>query len=329
VRTLITAALAAAAVSAGVGLVALPILRRLKVGQPIRSDGPQSHLSKQGTPTLGGVTFIFAVAAMCFTVGLPYIKNRDYTALLPLALSMIYGVIGFIDDLEKLRKKQNLGLTASQKFVLQLAIAVAFVLLVRLTGSLTPNLYIPFVGVSIPLPEPVYLAFAAFVIVAEVNGANLTDGADGLLTGVTIPIAVCFAAISLKSGSGGAGIYSAALAGGLLGFLPFNFHPARMFMGEAAAQFIGGSVAALAFVLDMPLILITLGFIYFVEALSDVIQVGWYKLSHGKRFFKMAPIHHHFELCGWNEYKLFFVFAGVSAAFAVISYWAVRMRYSI
>jgi phospho-N-acetylmuramoyl-pentapeptide-transferase len=329
VRTLAAAAAVAAAASALSGLVTLPVLRRLKAGQSIREDGPPGHLSKQGTPILGGVTFIFAAALVCFTVGLPNIRGGDYTALLPLALAAIYGAIGFIDDIEKLRKKRNLGLTASQKFILQLAIAVAFVLLVRLEGHLTPNLYIPFVNVSIPLPEPLYLAFAAFVIVAEVNGANLTDGADGLLTGVTVPVAVCFAAIGLVSGSGGAGIYAAALAGGLLGFLPFNFHPARMFMGETGAQFIGGSVAALAFVLDMPLILITLGFVYFLEALSDVIQVGWFKLSRGKRFFKMAPIHHHFELCGWSEYKLFFAFTGVSAAFAVISYLAARLRYSV
>ncbi|MDR2420740.1 MAG: phospho-N-acetylmuramoyl-pentapeptide-transferase [Oscillospiraceae bacterium] len=328
-RTLAAAAAVAAAASALSGLVTLPVLRRLKAGQSIREDGPPGHLSKQGTPILGGVTFIFAAALVCFTVGLPNIRGGDYTALLPLALAAIYGAIGFIDDIEKLRKKRNLGLTASQKFILQLAIAVAFVLLVRLEGHLTPNLYIPFVNVSIPLPEPLYLAFAAFVIVAEVNGANLTDGADGLLTGVTVPVAVCFAAIGLVSGSGGAGIYAAALAGGLLGFLPFNFHPARMFMGETGAQFIGGSVAALAFVLDMPLILITLGFVYFLEALSDVIQVGWFKLSRGKRFFKMAPIHHHFELCGWSEYKLFFAFTGVSAAFAVISYLAARLRYSV
>jgi phospho-N-acetylmuramoyl-pentapeptide-transferase len=329
VRTLAIAAAVAAAASAGSGFVALPVLRRLKAGQSIRQDGPPGHLSKQGTPILGGVTFIFATALVCFAVGLPNMRGGDFTALLPLALASVYGVIGFIDDVEKLRKKRNLGLTASQKFLLQLAIAVAFVLLVRLTGNLAPNLYIPFVNVSLPLPEPLYLAFAAFVIVAEVNGANLTDGADGLLAGVTLPVAACFAAIALASGADGAGIYASALAGGLLGFLPFNFHPARMFMGETGAQFIGGSVAALAFVLDMPLILITLGFIYFLEALSDVIQVGWFKLSRGKRFFKMAPIHHHFELCGWSEYKLFFVFAGVSAAFAAVSYLAARLRYPV
>ncbi|MDR1328987.1 MAG: phospho-N-acetylmuramoyl-pentapeptide-transferase [Oscillospiraceae bacterium] len=332
-NTLITAFAIAFAAAAASVFVALPILRRLNAVQHIRQDGPASHLAKQGTPILGGVTFIFAVALVSFTVGLPNIKRGDYTALLPLALAAVYGVIGFIDDIEKLRKKHNLGLTASQKFILQLVIALAFVLLVRAAGNLTPNLYIPFANITVPLPEPVYLAFAAFVIVAEVNGANLTDGADGLAAGVTLPIAVCFAAISLLGGAAGglkasgAGIYSAAFAGGLLGFLLFNMHPAKLFMGETGAQFIGGSVAALAFVLDMPLILITLGFVYFIEALSDVIQVGWFKLSHGKRFFRMAPIHHHFELSGWSEYKLFFVFTGVSAAFAILSYFGVRMRY--
>jgi phospho-N-acetylmuramoyl-pentapeptide-transferase len=330
VSLLITSFAVAFAVTVVITIIILPVLRRMKAGQAIRSDGPQSHLSKQGTPTFGGVTFITAITIVSLTVGLPALRSGDYTALLPLALALVYGVIGFIDDFEKQKKKQNLGLTAAQKFLLQLVIAVVFVLLVRLSGNLTPNLYIPFVNISIPLPEPLYLAFAAFVIVAEVNGANLTDGADGLLSGVTIPIAVCCAAISmLGAKASGAGVYSSALAGGLVGFLVFNMHPAKVFMGDTGAQFIGGSVAALAFVLDMPLVLITLAFVYFVEALSDVIQVGWFKISGGKRVFRMAPIHHHFELGGWNERKLFFVFTAVSILFAVISFFAVRQRYLI
>ena len=317
-------------VTAIIGLFLVPFLRRAKAGQSIREDGPKSHLSKAGTPSMGGFMFIIAIAVVGLVLTLPKMRDGDYSFLLVLVFALVYAVIGFVDDLEKLKKKQNLGLTAKQKFLLQLVIAVAFVLLLRLFKFVTPNLYIPFVNTSIPLPEPVYLVFAAFVIVAEVNGANLTDGADGLVSGVTLPIAVACAAISLLTGVvTGAGIFSAALVGGLLGFLLFNFHPARVFMGDTGAQFLGGAVAALAFILDVPLLLVLLGFIYFVEALSDVIQVTYYKATHGKRFFKMAPIHHHFELSGWSEYKIFFSFTFVSAVFCAVAYFAVKMRYLV
>jgi phospho-N-acetylmuramoyl-pentapeptide-transferase len=316
--------------TAAIGTFLVPYLRRVKAGQSIREDGPKWHKKKQGTPTLGGIMFIAAIAITGLALTWPMMLDGDFTFLFVFVFALVFAVIGFIDDYEKLKKKQNLGLTSKQKFLLQLVIAIVFVLLLRLFGITTPNLYIPFVNVSIPLPEPLYLVFAAFVIVAEVNGANLTDGADGLASGVTLPIAVACAAISLLAGGlTGAGIFSAALAGGLLGFLLFNFHPAKVFMGDTGAQFLGGAVAALAFVLDMPVVLILLGIIYFLEALSDVIQVAYFKLTHGKRFFKMAPLHHHFELSGWNEYKLFFAFTGVSAVFCAIAYFAVRLRYSI
>ena len=321
---------AAFGVTAVIGLFLVPFLRRVKAGQSIREDGPKSHLTKAGTPSMGGFMFIIAITVVGLVLTLPMMKNGDFSFLLVLAFALVFAGIGFVDDLEKLKKKQNMGLTAKQKFLLQLVIAVVFVLLLRLFNFVTPNLYIPFANVSLPLPEPVYLVFAAFVIVAEVNGANLTDGADGLASGVTLPIVVACAAISLLAGVvTGAGIFAGALAGGLLGFLLFNFHPARVFMGDTGAQFLGGAVAALAFVLDVPLLLILLGFIYFVEALSDVIQVTYYKATHGKRFFKMAPIHHHFELSGWNEYKIFFAFSFVSAVFCAVAYFAVRLRYSV
>lgn len=327
---LLIAFVVAFAASAVMGLVAVPALRKLKAGQSIREDGPRWHMSKQGTPTMGGIIFIFGIAVACFTVGMPRLREGDLTHLFPLAFGLLFAVIGFIDDFEKLRRKQNLGLTAWQKLLLQIAAALVFVYLLRFYGNLTPNLYIPFFNVTKPLNEPVYFVFAAFVIVAEVNAANLTDGVDGLLSGVTIPIAVCFAAISLlTSAAVGGGIFAAAMTGALLAFLLFNFHPAKVFMGDTGSLFIGGSVAALAFVFDIPLVLITLGIVYLIEALSDVIQVAYFKLTKGKRFFKMAPLHHHFEMCGWSEYKLFFVFSTVSAIFAVISYFAVRGRYMI
>ena len=318
------------AASALMGLVAVPMLRRLKAGQSIREDGPRWHMSKQGTPIMGGIIFIFGIAVACFTIGMSRLREGDLTHLFPLAFGLLFAGIGFADDFEKLRRKQNLGLTAWQKLILQIVAALVFVFLVRLQGNLTPNLFIPFVNVTIPLSEPVYFIFAAFVIVAEVNAANLTDGVDGLLSGVTIPIGICFAAISLLGTVAvGAGIYAAALVGGLLAFLLFNFHPAKVFMGDTGSLFIGGSVAALAFVFDIPLVLITLGIVYLIEALSDVIQVVYFKATKGKRFFKMAPLHHHFEMCGWSENKLFVVFTVFSAVFAVISYLAVRGRYML
>jgi len=318
------------AASALMGLVAVPALRRMKAGQSIREDGPRWHMSKQGTPIMGGIIFIFGIAVACFTIGMPRLREDDMTHLFPLAFGLLFAGIGFADDFEKLRRKQNLGLTAWQKLILQIVAALVFVFLVRLQGNLTPNLFIPFANVTIPLSEPVYFVFAAFVIVAEVNAANLTDGVDGLLSGVTIPIGICFAAISLLGTVAvGAGIYAAALVGGLLAFLLFNFHPAKVFMGDTGSLFIGGSVAALAFVFDIPLILITLGIVYLIEALSDVIQVVYFKVTKGKRFFKMAPLHHHFEMCGWSENKLFVVFTVFSAVFAVISYLAVRGRYML
>jgi phospho-N-acetylmuramoyl-pentapeptide-transferase len=173
------------------------------------------------------------------------------------------------------------------------------------------------------LPEPVFVIFTAFVAIATVNAVNITDGVDGLATGVTIPVAVCFAAISILLYKTALGLFAAALTGGLVAFLIFNFHPAKVFMGDTGSHFIGGAVCAMAYACDMPLILILLGFVYLVETLSDIIQVTYFKLTKGKRIFKMAPLHHHFELSGWSEYKLFAVFTSVSAIFAVISYFGV------
>jgi len=315
------------------GLFFVPFLRKIKAGQSIREDGPQSHLKKAGTPSMGGFMFIIAITVGGLILSIPAMRDGDFSFLFVLIFALAFAAIGFLDDYQKLKKKQNLGLTAKQKFLVQLVIAVVFVLLLRLFGYVTPNLYIPFVNTYLKLPEPVYFVFAAFVIVAEVNGANLTDGADGLAAGVTIPIAITCALIVAFLATGkdlsGVLLFSVALAGGLLGFLVFNFNPAKVFMGDTGAQFLGGAVAALAFMLDMPLILIPMAIIYLLEALSDVIQVVYFKATHGKRFFKMAPLHHHFELSGWSEKKIFFVFTLVSAVFCAIAYYSVKSRYLI
>ena len=257
------------------GRVLIPVLRRLKAGQSIKRDGPVWHMSKEGTPTMGGIMFIAGMLVAVTVTCIPFFRGGNYSALAMLAMSLIYGAIGFFDDYMKVRHHHNEGLKAGQKFILQLAVAVAFVLLLRYLGFLSPNLYIPFVGATIPLPEAVYVIFAAFVIVGTVNSVNLTDGVDGLVTGVTLPVAVCFFALAALWKMESQAIFAAALTAGLLGFLIFNFHPAKVFMGDTGSLFLGGAVSALAFALDMPLVLIPLGLVYICETLSDILQVGY------------------------------------------------------
>jgi len=315
------------AVSVTLAIYLIPVLRRLKAGQTIREDGPVWHNKKQGTPTMGGLIFIAGVVAACLSVGIVEMIEGRFGHISVLAFALVFAAIGLFDDYVKVKKKQNLGLTAIQKFALQLFVALGFIVIMHLLGNLTTALYVPFVNVTFNIPTPVYYLFAAFVIVGTVNSVNITDGADGLATGVTIPIAACILILSLYWGHYTVGIFAAALLAGLIAFLIFNFHPAKVIMGDTGALFLGGAVCALAFAMDMPLILITLGFVYFVEALSDIIQVSYFKLTKGKRVFKMAPIHHHFEMCGWSEYRLFTVFTTISIIFAVISYLGVYHRY--
>ncbi len=323
-------------VAALVGKFYVPWLRKIKAGQAIREDGPTWHMGKSGTPTMGGLIFIVAVAVACITVGFPQMVAGDYGHIFVLVFALIFGAIGFLDDYEKLRKKQNLGLTAKKKFLLQLVVAIAFIFLLRQAGYLTPNLYIPFWNVTIPIPEVVYFVLAAFIIVGTVNAVNLTDGVDGLCTGTSIPVFLCYTAVAFIWGReyAGLGIFASGLAGGLLGFLIYNFNPAQVFMGDTGSLFLGGAVCAMAFAMDMPLILIPLGLLYILETLSDIIQVTYFKLTHGKRFFKMAPFHHHLEMGGWSgrkwsERELFVLFTGISTVCAIVSFVAVMYRYSV
>ena len=311
------------------GKVILPALRRMKAGQSIREDGPKWHAGKSGTPTMGGLMFILGIGVAVVAVGWKQMEQGVFTHLYIYLFALIFGAIGFFDDYEKVKKHQNLGLTALQKFLLQVAAAVAFLALMRLEGMLTPDLYIPFAQTYLHLSWPVYLVFAAFVIVGTVNAVNLTDGLDGLATSVTIPVALFFASVATWAGYQQLGIFTGALLGGLLGFLLFNFHPAKVFMGDTGSLFLGGAVAALAFAFDMPLVLVLVGIIYILETLSDIIQVGYFKLTHGKRFFKMAPLHHHFELCGWSEVKIVVIFTAISAVFCALAYFGVMGRYSL
>lgn len=325
--TYILSFIVAFGVAAILGQILIPLLHRLKAGQSIREDGPTWHMSKQGTPTMGGLMFIAAIAVAILAAGWEQITLGHRNHLYVFLFALVFGVIGFIDDFQKLRHHANEGLTAPQKFLLQLAASIAFTVILRQTGYLTPNLYIPFVGVELHLPWVVYMVFAAFVMVGTVNAVNLTDGVDGLATGVTLPVALFYMAVSAWYGRQDIGLLSAALAGGLAAFLIYNFHPAKVFMGDTGSLFLGGMVCGLAFALNVPLIIPVVGLIYVAEVLSDIIQVVYFKRTGGKRFFRMAPLHHHLELGGWSEAKLFCVFSAVTLALCGLGFLGVMNRY--
>ena len=332
--SLILAFIIAFLVSSGVGAFLVPWLRRIKAGQAIREDGPTWHMGKSGTPTMGGLMFIAAVTVVCLTVGFPLLLKGEWGHIFCLAFALIFGAIGFLDDWEKLKKKQNLGLSAKSKFLLQRAAAIAFVLLMRSSGYVTTNLYIPFWNITVPVWEPLYFVFAAFVIVGTVNAVNLTDGVDGLAAGTSMPVCLFFAAVAFLWGEKylSLGVFASGLLGGLLGFLVYNFNPAKVFMGDTGSLFLGGAIAAMTFACDMPLILITLGLLFIIETLSDIIQVAYFKLTHGKRVFRMAPFHHHLEMGGWSGHKwsersLFALFTSISVICAVISFLGIMGRF--
>lgn len=316
------------------GRLLIPALRALRAGQSIKEIGPTWHMSKQGTPTMGGLMFIGAVGILVLALGWSHISEGNRGALYVYGFALVFGAIGFVDDYMKVVHHQNTGLTAGWKFLLQLSAAILMTVLLRYEGYLHPNLYIPFVQTSIPLPWPVYMVFSAFVMVGTVNAVNITDGLDGLSSSVTVPVMVFFTAVAFLWGKGELTVFAAALLGGLLGFLCYNHYPAKVFMGDTGSLFLGGAVCGLAFAADMPLILILVGVVYIAETLSDIIQVTFFKLTRkltgkGKRIFKMAPLHHHFEMCGWREIKIVTVFALVSAIFCIIAYLGVMERYLV
>jgi len=307
--------------------VILPALRRLKAGQEIREVGPRWHSTKAGTPTMGGLMFIVGTPISILLMGWPRMAAGDLTHIYVFLFALVFGVIGFLDDYEKVKRHQNLGLTAIQKFLLQLAAAILFLMLMRWEGLLSPHLYVPFLDASIALSWPLYMVFAAFVIVGTVNAVNITDGLDGLAASVSVPVALFYVTAAAWWGVTQMGVFAGAVLGGLLAFLLFNAHPAKVFMGDTGSLFMGGAVAALLFAMDMPLILILVGIIYILETLSDIIQVAYFKATHGKRFFKMAPVHHHLERCGWSEAKIVTVFSGVTLACCILAYLAIQGRY--
>jgi len=315
-RLLLTAA-AGFVLSGLLGYLLLPVLRALKAGQSIREIGPTWHNYKSGTPMMGGLMFIFA-AILCLLMNAPAME--DYSVLYVLVLALCFGFIGFLDDFTKIKYKRNLGLTSLQKAMLQMAVSAIFLYVMYRSGSMDTHLYIPFFNVSFDLHPIVYIFFAMFVMVGCVNSVNLTDGVDGLSSSVTLPVMVFFAATAMALGKWELALLPASLVGGLIAYLFYNWHPAKVFMGDTGSLFLGGVVCALAFALEMPLVLILVGFVYICETLSVILQVSYFKMTHGKRLFKMSPIHHHFEMCGWKEEKIVLTFAGVSAVMCLLAW---------
>ena len=256
-----------------IGRFVIVELRKLKAGQEIREDGPKWHAGKAGTPTMGGVMFILGAGVVVFLLGWGQMLQGEFAHLYVYLFALCFGLIGFVDDYRKVRQHQNEGLSAKQKFLLQLLAAVVFLSLMRYEGLLTNELYVPFFQVSFTVNWVLYLIFAAFVIVGAVNAVNLTDGIDGLATSVTFVVMVFFTVTALLWHMTTLALFPAALAGGLAAFFVYNHHPAKVFMGDTGSLFLGGAVAALGFAMDMPLILIPVGIIYIAETMSDIIRL--------------------------------------------------------
>ncbi|MBE6585429.1 MAG: phospho-N-acetylmuramoyl-pentapeptide-transferase [Ruminococcaceae bacterium] len=312
------------------GKIILPVLRAKKVGQIIREDGPTWHMGKSGTPTMGGISFIIPFLLCMVAVAILFAVCGQASALIPFALVVCYAVfnamIGFIDDRCKLLKKQNEGLTEIQKLVLQFASAGAFIAMMAITGNLTTVFHIPFIDWAPDLgwfAYPIYL----LVLVGFVNATNITDGLDGLASSVCAVVAVFmtvfFILYSNSAEKGSMGFISASLLGGVLGFLVYNFHPAKMFMGDTGSLFLGAVIMGCAVTAGALLLFVLAGFVFVMDMLSSLIQRYYYKLTHGKRLFKMAPVHHHFEKCGWKEVQIVALFAGVSLLFCVLAFFGV------
>ena len=301
------------AISVVLGPIIIPFLRKLKMGQTERTEGVQSHLKKAGTPTMGGVIFLIATAVTAlFYVG-------DYPKIIPvLFLTLGFGIIGFLDDYLKVVLKRSDGLLPWQKFSLQVVLTAIFVFYIVKYTDISLTMRIPFWSGHFLNLGWLAIPVLFFAVIGTVNGVNFTDGLDGLASSVTALIATFFTVVAIGTKSGIEPI-TCAVVGALLGFLLFNVYPASVFMGDTGSLALGGFVASTAYMLQMPLFIIIVGLIYLVEVLSVMIQVTYFKKTGGKRFFKMAPIHHHFEMCGWSEVKIVAVFSAVTALGCIIA----------
>lgn len=318
---LIVAAASALIITAALGFALVPLLRKMHYGQTIKEIGPTWHKNKQGTPTMGGLMFVIGSAAGVFLGWLAVAAQmQDYigegaatggqSIILCLLTAISFGFVGFVDDFIKVVKKRNLGLMARYKIVMQVLITTMFLVSLHLTGNLSTTVVLPLLG-SIDFGLFFY-PISFLLIIGMVNAVNLTDGVDGLACSVTFLVGIGFMVIAALLGRFTISLFAAAIAGGCAGFLAWNFHPAKVFMGDTGSMFLGGAVVAMAYGMGQPALLLLLGVVYLIEAFSVMLQVCYFKLTHGRRLFKMTPIHHHFELSGWREEKIVAVFSFVT-----------------
>ncbi len=308
-------------VSIILGIIIIPILRKLKVGQIERDDGPKSHLKKQGTPTMGGIIIIIAMVLVAIGICIYFTINGQITIahkILPvLLLTLGFGMIGFIDDFKKLVLKNTKGLKPSYKMLGLLIISVAYVIYLIYVLKIGTQIYIPIWKQYIDLPIYLYIPFAILVILGTTNAVNLTDGIDGLASSVSAIILTCLTVIGIMFGQPEISVFGSIVIGAVLGFLMFNLHPAKVFMGDTGSLLLGGVISAIALYLKMPLLLLLIAIIPVIETISVIIQVVYFKKT-GKRVFKMTPIHHHFELSGWTENKVVVIFSVITLIVCVI-----------
>ncbi len=297
--------------------IVIPFLHKLKFGQFVREEGPQSHLKKAGTPTMGGLIFLLSVVitSLCFVKG-----NTEVVPILFVTLG--FGLIGFLDDYIKVVMKRSLGLRAWQKMLGQFLVTTAFCFYLVQYSGLGTKVYIPFYG-EVTMNPVLFVIMLFFVFLGTVNGVNFTDGLDGLATSVTLVVATFFTVVAVGTANGLTPI-SCAVIGSLLGFLLYNVHPAKVFMGDTGSLALGGFVAATAYMLKLPLFIPIVGFIYLFEIISVMLQVSYFKITKGKRIFKMAPVHHHFELCGWSETRVVAVFSCITALLCLVALTAIQ-----
>lgn len=311
--TILMSVIISFAISVVLGPVVIPFLKRLKVGQTVRDEGPKEHLKKNGTPTMGGILILISIVV----TSILYVK--EYPKIIPiLFVTMGFGLIGFLDDYIKVVLKRSMGLRAWQKMALQILVTGVFAYYITHYTDVPLAMKIPFMP-NVTLDLGIFnIPFLFFIVIGTVNGANFTDGLDGLASSVTVLIATFFTVVAIGLQSGIEPV-TCAVVGALLGFLLFNVYPASVFMGDTGSLALGGFVAAAAYMLQMPIFLALVAFIYVIEVLSVVIQVSYFKISGGKRIFKMAPIHHHFELCGWSETRVVAVFSIVTALLCLVA----------
>ena len=297
-------------------LIVLPYLKKLKVGQIVRDDGPESHLKKSGTPTMGGIIILITTLVVLAICTIKYPKL--IMAIVPF---IGFGVVGFIDDFKKLRYENTEGLSPIKKLILLFVVSAAFILLYLLTFGYGTDILIPILGIDVVLPIGIFIIFTVFILLGTSNAVNLTDGLDGLATGVVTIILAFFTAVAIKNNDTEMVIFGTTVMGANLAFLLFNMYPAKMFLGDTGSLALGGAVAAMAIIMKMPIYLAIVALIPVMETLSVALQVIYFKISKGKRLFKMAPLHHHLELSGMKETKIVSVFWIITAVLCVLAYF--------